>query len=113
VLNYLMPQHAGTADVAGGGHPGDQLGDDQLLALQVPPAHEQDRQTPLFKALWYPYGNYVCLAFVAFILGVMLLIRASDLGVRDSGVGRVHVGLLRDQEQTRCAAGAARGSASK
>ncbi|QXI05552.1 Aromatic amino acid transport protein AroP [Pseudomonas fluorescens] len=28
---------------------------------------------PLFKALWYPYGNYVCLAFLAFILGVMLL----------------------------------------
>jgi aromatic amino acid transport protein AroP len=32
------------------------------------------KQTPLFKALWYPYGNYVCLAFVVFILGVMLLI---------------------------------------
>jgi aromatic amino acid transport protein AroP len=24
--------------------------------------------------LWYPYGNYICLAFVLFILGVMLLI---------------------------------------
>jgi aromatic amino acid transport protein AroP len=31
------------------------------------------RQTSRFKALWYPYGNYVCLAFVVFILGVMLL----------------------------------------
>ena len=31
-------------------------------------------QTPLFKALWYPYGNYICLAFVAFILVIMLLI---------------------------------------
>jgi aromatic amino acid transport protein AroP len=32
------------------------------------------KQTPLFKALWYPYGNYICLAFVVFVLGVMLLI---------------------------------------
>jgi len=31
-------------------------------------------QTPLFKAFWYPYGNYICLAFVAFILVIMLLI---------------------------------------
>ncbi|MCU0120283.1 amino acid permease [Pseudomonas sp. B2M1-30] len=33
----------------------------------------RSRQTPLFKALWHPYGNYVCLAFVVFILGVMLM----------------------------------------
>jgi aromatic amino acid transport protein AroP len=31
-------------------------------------------QVPLFKALWYPYGNYVCLAFVVFILVIMLMI---------------------------------------
>jgi aromatic amino acid transport protein AroP len=31
-------------------------------------------QQPLFKALWYPYGNYVCLAFVVLILGIMLMI---------------------------------------
>jgi aromatic amino acid transport protein AroP len=31
-------------------------------------------QVPLFKALWYPYGNYLCLAFVAFILIIMLMI---------------------------------------
>ncbi len=31
------------------------------------------RQKPLFKALRYPYGNYVCLAFLVFILGVMLM----------------------------------------
>ncbi|MFI8376665.1 amino acid permease [Pseudomonas helleri] len=31
-------------------------------------------QTSLFKALWYPYGNYICLAFVAFILIIMLMI---------------------------------------
>jgi aromatic amino acid transport protein AroP len=31
-------------------------------------------QRPLFKALWYPFGNYLCLAFVALILVIMLLI---------------------------------------
>jgi aromatic amino acid transport protein AroP len=34
----------------------------------------QTRQVPLFKALWYPYGNYICLAFVVLILGIMLMI---------------------------------------
>ena len=38
-------------------------------------------QVPLFKALWYPYGNYICLAFVAFILGVMLLIPGIQISV--------------------------------
>jgi aromatic amino acid transport protein AroP len=33
----------------------------------------ESRQTPLFKALWYPYGNYVCLAFMVFIVAVMLM----------------------------------------
>ena len=33
-------------------------------------------QVPLFKALWYPYGNYICLAFVVFILVIMLMITA-------------------------------------
>jgi aromatic amino acid transport protein AroP len=32
------------------------------------------QQVPLFKALWYPYGNYLCLAFVVLILGIMLMI---------------------------------------
>ena len=35
---------------------------------------DKTAQVPLFKALWYPYGNYICLAFVAFILVIMLLI---------------------------------------
>ncbi|WP_182774166.1 amino acid permease [Pseudomonas monteilii] len=30
-------------------------------------------QKPLFKALWYPYGNYVVLGFVVLILGIMLM----------------------------------------
>ena len=33
----------------------------------------ETRQTPRFKALWYPYGNYVCLAFMVFIMAVMLM----------------------------------------
>jgi len=39
------------------------------------------RQVPLFKALWYPYGNYFCLAFVVFILGIMLLIPGIQVSV--------------------------------
>lgn len=51
-------------------------------------------QVPLFKALWYPYGNYVCLAFVVFILVIMLMIPGIQVsGVRDPGVGRVHGGV--------------------
>lgn len=38
-------------------------------------------QVPLFKALWYPYGNYVCLAFVAFILCIMLMIPGIQISV--------------------------------
>ena len=32
---------------------------------------ERQGQRPLFKAVWYPAGNYLCLAFVVLILGVM------------------------------------------
>ncbi len=38
-------------------------------------------RTPLFKALWYPYGNYLCLAFVLLILGIMLLIPGIRISV--------------------------------
>ncbi|WP_249672153.1 amino acid permease [Pseudomonas abieticivorans] len=38
-------------------------------------------QQSLFKALWSPYGNYICLAFVVFILGIMLLIPGINLSV--------------------------------
>ena len=38
-------------------------------------------QVPLFKALWYPYGNYVCLAFVVFILVIMLMIPGIQVSV--------------------------------
>jgi aromatic amino acid transport protein AroP len=35
---------------------------------------EQAGVRTTFRALLFPYGNYLCLAFVLFILGVMLLI---------------------------------------
>ncbi|MNP08136.1 Aromatic amino acid transport protein AroP [compost metagenome] len=38
-------------------------------------------QKPLFKALWYPYGNYICLAFVVLILGIMLMIPGIQVSV--------------------------------
>ena len=38
-------------------------------------------QKPLFKALWYPYGNYVVLAFVVLILGIMLQIPGIQVSV--------------------------------
>ncbi|MDF2489299.1 MAG: aromatic amino acid transporter family, partial [Pseudomonas sp.] len=38
-------------------------------------------QKPLFKALWYPYGNYLCLAFVVLILGIMLMIPGIKVSV--------------------------------
>ena len=38
-------------------------------------------QVPLFKALWYPYGNCICLAFVVFILVIMLMIPGIQVSV--------------------------------
>ncbi|KAF1051486.1 MAG: Aromatic amino acid transport protein AroP [Stenotrophomonas maltophilia] len=34
-----------------------------------------------FRSLWYPFSNYLCLAFVVFILGVMLMIPGIDVSV--------------------------------
>jgi len=82
VLNYLIPQHAL----------------ELLMSLVVATlvinwamisySHfkfrqhmERTGQTSLFKALWYPYGNYVCLAFVVFILGIMLMIPGIQISV--------------------------------
>ncbi len=36
---------------------------------------------PSFKAFWYPFSNYICLAFVLFILGVMLFIDGIRMSV--------------------------------
>ncbi|MDH2017510.1 amino acid permease, partial [Pseudomonas juntendi] len=42
---------------------------------------DRSGQKPLFKALWYPYGNYVVLAFVVLILGIMLMIPGIQVSV--------------------------------
>ncbi|WP_375738438.1 amino acid permease [Pseudomonas boanensis] len=36
---------------------------------------------PFFKSLWYPVSNYLCLAFVALILAVMLMIPGINVSV--------------------------------
>ena len=36
---------------------------------------------PSFKAFWFPFANYLCLAFVLFILGVMLMIPGIQVSV--------------------------------
>jgi aromatic amino acid transport protein AroP len=36
---------------------------------------------PSFKAFWFPFANYLCLAFVLFILGVMLMIPGIKVSV--------------------------------
>ncbi len=38
-------------------------------------------QVPAFKALWYPFGNYLCLAFVGVILVIMLMIPGIRISV--------------------------------
>jgi len=44
-----------------------------LTHLKFRQAMREQGVTPFFKALWTPVGNYLCLAFVAFLLGIMLL----------------------------------------
>ena len=82
VINYLAPQKAL----------------EMLMALVVSAlvinwamislSHLKFRQSlnqrgivPGFKSLWYPFSNYLCLAFVALILGVMLLIPGIQMSV--------------------------------
>ncbi|MCY1389590.1 Aromatic amino acid transport protein AroP [compost metagenome] len=42
---------------------------------------DQDGVRTGFRALWYPMGNYLCLAFVLFILGIMLMIPGIQVSV--------------------------------
>ncbi|MCY1342491.1 Aromatic amino acid transport protein AroP [compost metagenome] len=34
-----------------------------------------------FRAFWFPMGNYLCLGFVVFILGIMLMIPGIQVSV--------------------------------
>ncbi|MOA23926.1 Aromatic amino acid transport protein AroP [compost metagenome] len=57
-----------------------------------------------FKAFWYPFGNYLCLAFLLLILGVMWQIEGIRLSVYAIPVWLLLIGLC---YRIRCAFGAA------
>ena len=40
-------------------------------APEIPRRQEPPGVIPSFKALWYPFGNYLCLAFLGLILVIM------------------------------------------
>ncbi|QHB32368.1 amino acid permease [Yersinia canariae] len=44
-----------------------------LAHLKFRAAKEREGVVPRFKALWYPYGNYLCLVFLMLILVIMYL----------------------------------------
>ena len=45
-----------------------------LAHIKFRKAMQAKGMEPSFKAFWFPFANYLCLAFVLFILGVMLFI---------------------------------------
>ena len=68
-------------------------------------------QVPLFKALWYPYGNILCVAFVVFILGTMLMIPGIDRSVYAIPVWVAFMGLcywIKNRRKAQAAEGTAR-----
>ena len=52
-----------------------------LTHLMFRKALNRQGVVPFFKAFWSPFANYLCLAFVALILGVMLLIEGINVSV--------------------------------
>jgi aromatic amino acid transport protein AroP len=69
-------------------------------------------QKPLFKALWYPYGNYICLAFVVLILGIMLQIPGIQVSVYAIPVWLLVMGVCYSLKTNRGKAAAASPAAS-
>ena len=52
---------------------------------------------PGFKSFWFPYSNYLCLAFMAMIICVMWMIPGIRASVyRHPGVGGDHLRVLPD-----------------
>jgi aromatic amino acid transport protein AroP len=49
--------------------------------LKFRAAKDRDGVTPHFKALFYPWANYLCLAFVVLILGIMTQIQGVAISV--------------------------------
>nr|GFB95573.1 hypothetical protein [Tanacetum cinerariifolium] len=92
---------AGVAHVAGGRHPGDQLGNDQLFPPQIPSAHDPHRSASPFQSTVVPLWQLP----LSGVRGTDSGHHAVDsgnpcLGLRHSGMGGGDVGVLRGQEQT-------------
>nr|WP_314263705.1 amino acid permease [uncultured Moellerella sp.] len=49
--------------------------------LKFRAAKDREGVTTRFRALWYPYGNYLCLAFLAFILVIILMTESIRISV--------------------------------
>lgn len=52
-----------------------------LAHLKFRRAKDREKSATHFPAFWYPYGNYICLAFVILILGIMLQIPGIRISV--------------------------------
>ncbi|MBS0057038.1 amino acid permease [Yersinia sp. Marseille-Q3913] len=52
-----------------------------LAHLKFRAAKVQEGTEPRFKALWYPYGNYLCLLFLSLILVIMYLTDGIQISV--------------------------------
>ncbi|WP_016597684.1 amino acid permease, partial [Yersinia pestis] len=52
-----------------------------LAHLKFRKAKVKEGVVPRFKALWYPYGNYLCLVFLALILVIMYLTEGIRISV--------------------------------
>ena len=81
LINYLIRARLRTADGVGGVGAGDQLGDDQPGAPEVPRRQNREGVVPKFKAFWYPFSNYLCLLFMAGILVIMYLTPGIQISV--------------------------------
>lgn len=52
-----------------------------LANLKFRAAKTKEGVEPFFKALWYPYGNYICLAFLCMILVIILFMPQVNISV--------------------------------
>ncbi|OES62431.1 hypothetical protein A7R81_07445 [Pseudomonas aeruginosa] len=52
-----------------------------LSHLKFRAAMKRQGVDTFFKALWSPFSNYLCLVFVLFILGIMLMIPGINVSV--------------------------------
>ena len=64
-----------------------------LIHLKFRAAKQREGVQLEFKALWYPFGNYLCLAFVLLILGVMWQLEGIRLSVYAIPLWLLFIGL--------------------